>query len=154
MLFPMTEGRGLKERLGSTGSFVLGWFLVIVGIPLLPLPGPGTIVIVAGVALLSRHYVWAQKILDPLRTRAVDAAKIGVATWPRIISSAIGGLWIFIFGIIWWRSPRIPMFDFVGHHFGPYLPFAGWATGLGMIASAFVGWGLLVYSIKQWRVRT
>ena len=150
----MSGGGGLKERLSSTGSFVLGWFLVIIGFPLLPLPGPGTIVIVAGVALLSRHYVWAQKILDPLRANAIEAAKLGVATWPRITMSALGGLWLFFLGVLWWISPEISEFDFIGHHFGPHLPFAGWATSLGLFASAFIGWGLLLYSIKRWRPTT
>lgn len=145
------SGPGLKRRLRDTASFVLGWALVIVGIPLLPLPGPGTIVIVAGVALLSRHYVWAQRILEPLRSRAVEAAKLGVATWPRITMSALGGLWLFLLGIVWWASPTVPEFDLVGLHIGPALPLAGWATGLGLLMSAFVGWGLLAYSVKRWR---
>ena len=86
----MTEGRGLKQRLGSTGSLILGWFLVIIGFPLLPLPGPGMIVIAAGMALLSRHYVWARTARDWVGARAVESAKLGVETWPRIISSALG----------------------------------------------------------------
>ena len=148
----MTEGRGLKQRLGSTGSLFLGWLLVVVGFILWPLPGPGLIIIVSGVTLLSRHYVWAQRILEPLRVRAVEAARFGVATWPRIISSALGGVWLFVLGVIWWSSPEIPEFDFVGYHFGPNLPFAGWATGLGLLASGFVGWGLLIFSVKRFRV--
>ena len=141
----------MRERIGSTGSFVLGWMLVIAGIPLIPLPGPGTIVLVAGVALLSRHYVWAQRLLEPLRTRAVESAKLGVATLPRIAMSAFGGLWVFALGIALWASPTIPEFDLLGLHFGPALPFAGWAAGLGLIASAFVGMSLLAYSVKRWR---
>lgn len=147
----MIEATRLRERIGSTGSFVLGWILVIVGIPLMPLPGPGTIVLVAGVALLARHYVWAQRILEPLRTRAVSAAKLGVATWPRITMSAFGGLWLFGLGVLWWFSPEIPEFDVVGRHFGPHLPFAGWGTSVGLMASAIVGWGLLIFSVKRWR---
>ncbi len=147
----MSEGSSLRERFGNTGSFVLGWFLVIVGIPLWPLPGPGTIVVVAGVALLSRHYVWAQKLLDPLQRRAVTAAKFGVATWPRIAFSAFGGLWLFAAGIVWWINPEIPEFDLLGKHFGPPLPLGGWGTGLGLMASAVAGWGLLAYSVKRWR---
>lgn len=150
MIFTMNEGAGLRERFGSTGSFVLGWALVVVGIPLMPLPGPGTIVIVAGVALLARHYVWAQKLLDPLRTKAVEAARVGVETWPRITGSALGGLWLFCLGIVWWMSPTIPEFDLLGRHFGPRLPFAGWGTGLGLVASALAGWSLLAYSVKRW----
>lgn len=151
MIFPMSAGARLRERLNSTGSFFLGWFLVVAGVILWPLPGPGTIVLVAGVALLSRHYVWAQRILEPLRTKAVAAAKLGVATWTRITASALGGLWLFGLGILWWVSPDIPEFDFIGFHFGPRLPLAGWGTSLGLLTSAFVGWGLLAYSVKRWR---
>ncbi|MDQ3156548.1 MAG: hypothetical protein M3Q98_07485, partial [Actinomycetota bacterium] len=105
----------------------------------------------SGVALLARHYVSAQRLLEPLRTRAVDAAKLGVATWPRITMSALGGLWLFSLGILWWVSPTIPEFDVMGQHFGPRLPVPGWGTSLGLLASAFVGWGLLAYSVKRWR---
>lgn len=150
MMRTMTGGTRLRERLENTGSFVLGWTLVLVGIPLMPLPGPGTIVLVAGVALLSRHYVWAQKLLDPLRTRAIDAAKLGVATWPRITFSALGGLWLFGLGIVWLVSPTIHEFTLLGYHFGPRLPFPGWATGISLVSSAVVGWGLLIYSVKRW----
>ena len=151
MIFSMGEDTKVRERIGNTGSFVLGWTLVAVGIPLMPLPGPGTIVLVAGVALLARHYVWAQKLLDPLRTRAIGAAKIGVETWFRVAMSALGGLWLFVLGVLWWISPTIPEFDFVGYGFGPQLPVAGWGAGLGLIVSALAGWSLLAYSVKRWR---
>ena len=49
-----------------TGSEVLGWILVVVGLALLILPGPGMLALVAGVALLAPHYAWARRILDPL----------------------------------------------------------------------------------------
>ncbi|MBC7594491.1 MAG: PGPGW domain-containing protein [Kineosporiaceae bacterium] len=147
----MDEDTRLRDWISNTGSFVLGWALVVLGIPLMPLPGPGVIVLVAGVALLARHYVWAQKLLDPLRTRAISAAKIGVESRLRITMSALGGLWLFLFGIVWWISPTIPEFDFVGYGFGPKLPFAGWAVGFGLVVSALAGWSLLAYSAKRWR---
>lgn len=134
-----------------TGREVLGWTLVVIGIPMMPLPGPGTIVLVAGIALLAPHYAWARRILGPLKKRAVDAARYGVATWPRITLSALGGLWLFTLGLIWGYSPRIPEFDVLGVGFGPELPAAGWVTALGLITSAFAAWGLLVYSVKRWR---
>ena len=151
MMFTMNGGTGMRERLGDTVTFVLGWALAVVGVLLFFLPGPGFIILVAGVALLSRHYVWAQKALDPLQERAVEAAKLGVKTWTRITFSALGGLWLFALGIAMCVNPTIPEFDLLGLHFGPDFPFGGWAAGLGLVASAFVAWGLLAYSVKRWR---
>ncbi|WP_162891312.1 PGPGW domain-containing protein [Aeromicrobium sp. A1-2] len=134
-----------------TGREVLGWTLIPVGIALMPLPGPGMLIVVSGVALLSRHYVWAQRLLDPLERRAIEAAKYGVATWPRIVVSFLGGLWLFALGIVWMMSPEIPEFDVLSVGFGPQLPAHGWATALGLWASALAAWGLLGYSVVRWR---
>jgi hypothetical protein len=147
----MTMGERLGHWFRRTGSEILGWTLVVIGIPMMPLPGPGTIVLVAGIALLAPHYAWARRILEPLRKRAVDAARYGVATLPRITVSALGGLWLFLLGVVWWVSPTIPEFDAIGVHIGPRLPAAGWGTGLGLIASAVAAWMLLAYSVRRWR---
>lgn len=134
-----------------TGSEVLGWILIPVGIVMMPAPGPGTLVLVAGVALLAPHHAWAQRILDPLRAKAIEAARYGVATIPRILLSVLGGLWLVVLAYVWWRSPEIPEFDVLGVGFGPRLPAAGWVTALGLLASAVAAWGLLAYSIVRWR---
>ena len=41
-----------------------GTALIIVGIPMLVLPGPGLLSIAAGLALLGTEYDWAKRILD------------------------------------------------------------------------------------------
>lgn len=107
----MSVGTAMTSWFRRTGAEILGWLLVLVGIPLMPLPGPGTIVLVSGVALLSRQYVWAQRILDPLQRKAVEAARYGVATWPRVFLSFLGGVWLVLLGVLWWRSPEIPEVD-------------------------------------------
>ncbi|MGJ9413546.1 PGPGW domain-containing protein [Aeromicrobium sp. CF4.19] len=141
----------LKAWFTRTGSESLGWVLVVVGILLMPLPGPGTLIVVSGVALLSRHYSWARRILDPLKAWAMEAAEAGVQTIPRITLSFLGGLWIFAVGVIWWIGPTIPEFELLGVAFGPDLPAQGWVTALGLIASAIVAWALIVYSMYRWR---
>ncbi|TGN30709.1 hypothetical protein E4L97_16640 [Aeromicrobium chenweiae] len=148
---PMSVGTTLKGWFQRTGTEVLGWILIALGAVLWPLPGPGTIVVVAGVALLSRHYVWAQNLLGPLERKAVEAAKFGVATWPRIFVSVLGVVWLVFLGAVWWGKPDIPEFEVLGVGFGPELPAAGWGTALGLWSSAIAALVLLIYSIVRWR---
>ncbi|MEV7398738.1 PGPGW domain-containing protein [Aeromicrobium sp. NPDC092404] len=144
----ITSLKSLIERLGVE---ILGWILIPVGLVLMPLPGPGMLIVVAGVAMLSRRHVWAQRMLDPLRRRAVEAAKYGVATWPRIVVSFLGGVWLVALGVVWWVSPEIPEFSILSVGFGPELPAHGWGTALGLWASAIAAWALLAYSVVRWR---
>lgn len=147
----MSVAARIGRWFGRTGSEALGWVLVVVGLILIPFPGPGTLVLVAGMALLARHYVWAQRILGPLERAAVDAARFGVATWPRILVSLAGVAWLVALGVVWFVGPTIPEFDVLGVGFGPELPAVGWVTALGLWASAAAALGLLVYSIVRWR---
>jgi hypothetical protein len=143
-----TRIRGWFRR---TGSEVLGWVLLPVGIVMMPAPGPGTLVLVAGLALLAPHYAWAQRVLEPLEHTAVEAARFGVATWPRIGVSVLGVVWLVVLGAVWWIKPDIPEFEVLGVGFGPELPAAGWGTALGLWVSAVAALGLLIYSILRWR---
>jgi uncharacterized protein (TIGR02611 family) len=147
----MSAAARIKGWFRRTGSEVLGWFVVVLGIVLMPLPGPGMVIAVSGLAILSRHYVWAQNLLGPLERKATEAAKFGVETWPRIVVSFLGGVWLAGLGVVWWFGPEIPEFDVLGVGFGPELPAQGWATALGLWASAVAAWALLVYSILRWR---
>ena len=49
---------------------VAGWLLVAAGVVLLVLPGPGIVVILAGLGLLSRELEWARRLRDRLRAYA------------------------------------------------------------------------------------
>ena len=44
-----------------------GWCLIIVGIILIPLPGPGLLVILGGLTFLSRDLAWARGMTRKLR---------------------------------------------------------------------------------------
>lgn len=142
---------GLSRWMGRTGAEALGWVLIPVGIVLMPAPGPGTLVLVAGVALLARRYTWAQRVLEPLQRRAVEAAKYGVASVFRIALSLVGVAWLVTLGFIWWISPDIPEFTVLGVGFGPSLPAAGWVSAVGLWVSALAALVLLIYSIIRWR---
>ena len=46
--------------------FVLGFTVVVVGIILLPLPGPGWVIIFAGFAILATEFEFAERVRDKL----------------------------------------------------------------------------------------
>jgi uncharacterized protein (TIGR02611 family) len=52
---------------------IAGAFLVLVGLVMLVLPGPGVLVVLAGLAVLATEYVWAQRMLNYAKTRAGQA---------------------------------------------------------------------------------
>lgn len=126
---------------------VLGWFMVILGVAALALPGPGLLLLAGGLAVLSQEYAWAERRLEPVKARAFDTARAGVKTNLRIVLSALGALSLVAIGVLWAVGPRIPKVWI----FGPELPFAGWGTGSSLIVSGIVALGLLVYSIRRWR---
>lgn len=49
---------------------VVGALIVLTGVVLLPLPGPGMLVVLAGLAVLATQFRWAQDLLDRLREQA------------------------------------------------------------------------------------
>ena len=51
----------------------VGGFLVIVGVALLVLPGPGLLVIILGLGVLATEYVWAERLLKMAKDKANQA---------------------------------------------------------------------------------
>ena len=66
-----TLGR-LPHPVRVVGVAVLGGVLVLAGLAMLVLPGPGVVVILAGLAVLATEFVWARRILE--RTKATAKA--------------------------------------------------------------------------------
>jgi putative transmembrane protein PGPGW len=52
---------------------IAGGVVILVGIAMLVLPGPGLLVIIAGLAILATEYVWAERLLRMAKERAVQA---------------------------------------------------------------------------------
>jgi Putative transmembrane protein (PGPGW) len=55
------------------GISILGFVLVIGGLAMLVLPGPGLLLIIAGFAILATEYVWAQRALNFAKQKAEQA---------------------------------------------------------------------------------
>jgi uncharacterized protein (TIGR02611 family) len=59
------------------GVFVVGGLIVLAGLAMLVLPGPGWLVIILGVAVLATEFAWAERLLARVKgwaERAKDAA--------------------------------------------------------------------------------
>ncbi len=65
----------IKKHGKRTGIFIAGWAIVAAGIAMLVLPGPGLLVIVAGLSVLAIEFAWAKRWRDAAQAKATDAAK-------------------------------------------------------------------------------
>lgn len=126
----------------------LGWILVVAGLAALVLPGPGLLALVAGLVLLAEQYEWAERRLEPVKQRALQAAADGVETWPRIILSSLGAGVLIGLGIVWGVGTDVPEWWPLEDKW--WLP-GGWTTGVSLAASGVIAFGLLVYSYTHFR---
>jgi Putative transmembrane protein (PGPGW) len=58
------------KRVGIT---IAGFLVLLAGAAMLVLPGPGIVVIIAGLAILATEYVWAQRLLRIAKEKANQA---------------------------------------------------------------------------------
>ena len=81
-------GRSSK-RLAVT---VVGATLVLAGVVLLVLPGPGIIVVALGFAVLGTEYAWAAAALERTKRTAVQAGNVARGGVTRAARGAHGGV--------------------------------------------------------------
>lgn len=123
-----------------------GWVLVLAGVAALILPGPGLLMIFAGIAVLSQQYEWAEKRLDPIKYRALKGAAESVETWLRICFSSLVAIGLLACGVLWSWGPPVPGWWPLDDHW--WLP-GGLATGITQIASGIVAFILLGWSYRR-----
>ncbi|KQY55475.1 MULTISPECIES: PGPGW domain-containing protein [unclassified Nocardioides] len=141
----MTWGAAATKRILLE---IVGWTLVLAGIAALVLPGPGLVLLFCGLLVLSQQYEWAERRLEPVERRAMQAAAEGVRTWPRIIGSTLGALWLVGIGIYWIVSPPAPDWWPVPDR---WWLFGGLGTGITLVLSGILAFGLLIYSYRRFR---
>jgi uncharacterized protein (TIGR02611 family) len=108
----------LRERVRSTPGGRIGWrvgatvagvAVVVIGIVLLPLPGPGWFVIFAGLGILATEYEWAARLLRYARAK-VSAWTHWAATRSRPVQALIGLAGVVLLAALvaaaWWYYTR------------------------------------------------
>lgn len=68
----------VRASVSAAGFVVLG-----VGVVMLVTPGPGLVVIIAGLAILATQYAWAERALDTARAKAAMAREAALRRAPR-----------------------------------------------------------------------
>jgi tellurite resistance protein TerC len=56
-------------------TILLGTSTILVGIALLVLPGPGTVVLFAGLAILGTEFAWARRWLKKIKEKSIEVAR-------------------------------------------------------------------------------
>ncbi|WP_336110824.1 TIGR02611 family protein [Streptomyces sp. PTD9-10] len=95
----------------QVGIFVVGLAVVVVGIVMLPLPGPGWVVIFAGMAIWATEFVWAQLVLRWTKRKVTEAAQkaldprvrrrnITLTVIGLVIMGALVGVYLWKFGVV------------------------------------------------------
>ncbi|NEC50946.1 hypothetical protein G3I18_20600 [Actinospica acidiphila] len=118
-------------------ALAAGSLLLLVGVALLVLPGPGLLLVLAGLLVLADQFSAVARYVDPVRRRAMRAARESVSTPLRIAGSCLAAAALLAAGLFWGVMPD--------------LPFGGWPTGAGLIVSSVVLVALLVYSYRTTR---
>ncbi|WP_330318414.1 TIGR02611 family protein [Streptomyces platensis] len=95
----------------QVGVFVVGLAVVVAGVIMLPLPGPGWLVIFGGMAIWATEFVWAQLVLRWTKRKVTEAAQraldpkvrrrnIILTTIGLVIIAAALAVYVWKFGVV------------------------------------------------------
>ncbi len=129
---------------------VVGWLLLVAGIVMFPLPGPGLLLAALGMGLLAQHYPWAERRVDDLRRRALLGAARGTVTLPRATGSVAAALLLTAAGALWLWAPAEPAWWVLPSW--TWLPGGFWA-GISQILSGLATLALVLYAWRRFSGR-
>jgi hypothetical protein len=97
----MGEGRvGHNQGMKTVVIAVLGGLLTLAGIGLLVLPGPGFVLVAAGLAVLATRFSWAKKPLDYAKDKAEQGIEEVGKSPLRAAGAAIAALVLVALGVL------------------------------------------------------
>ena len=94
-----------SNALVRIARMTLGFIVVIIGIIALPLPGPGWLIIAAGLTILSRDVAWAERLLRYIRKRVPGIPEDGKIPPSSLATMALVTL-AAVSASLWWTLGR------------------------------------------------
>ena len=102
-----------RNRFVRIGFAAFGFVVVLAGVAMLVLPGPGLLVIAVGLGILALEFAWAERLLE----RTVDKMEQGAETVRRasttqqlflaaLMAAATAGV---VVGVLVWDVPYLPV---------------------------------------------
>lgn len=88
---------------------VVGGLLTLAGIAMLVLPGPGFVVVAAGLAVLATRFDWAKKPLNYAKVKARQGVDEVASSTARTALAAAGGLAMVLVGALRLAGVQIPL---------------------------------------------
>ncbi len=70
---PLIVAKWIGVNAKRIAVFIAGSVVLLAGVAMLVLPGPGIVVIIGGLAILATEFVWAERALDVAKAKASDA---------------------------------------------------------------------------------
>lgn len=135
----MTGGRiGHDRSMRTAVVAVLGGLLTLAGIALLVLPGPGFVLVAAGLAVLATRFEWARKPLDYAKGKAEEGIEeVGRSPW-RAAGAGLAALVLVAAGVLVLA--------------GVDLPFVNALSAVVLILSGLFLVGTVIYARRQERI--
>jgi hypothetical protein len=90
---------------------VLGGLLTLAGIGLLVLPGPGFVLVAAGLAVLATRFTWAKKPLDYARVKAEQGVEEVGKSPLRAAGAAIAASVLIVLGVLALAGVELPFIN-------------------------------------------
>lgn len=70
------QERPPTSRLQRLSVGITGGGVLLLGVVMLPLPGPGTLVILVGLSILRREFPWADRLSERIRQGSTATARV------------------------------------------------------------------------------
>jgi uncharacterized protein (TIGR02611 family) len=102
-----------RNRIIRIAVAMVGFLIVLVGLALIPLPGPGLLVTAVGLAILALEFAWAERLLERTVDKIEDAGETVRKASPLqqvllALGLALGGVAAIAIAIAW-DVPFLPV---------------------------------------------